>query len=120
MNKDKNLNVHKPKINVLLAHDHLGWDGTVMHGVSRLFLQWMPVFNKSRFNVVLYVMRKRDALSYYFERRGIEVRYLGKGKYNPIILLSFLRIIRKEEMDLFIIRLQIMSRYAIMRTLGRI
>ena len=38
-------------LNVLQVCDHLGWDGSRMHGVKRLFAWMIPRFDRTRFNV---------------------------------------------------------------------
>ena len=48
------------KLNVLQVCDHLGWEGSRMHGVKRLFAWMIPRFDKSRFNVSLVSLRKKD------------------------------------------------------------
>jgi glycosyltransferase involved in cell wall biosynthesis len=90
---------HRSKINVLLVNDHLGWNGTVMHGVGRLFLQWMLTFDERKYHVIVCILRKKDALSEHFERRGIKIRFLGHGKFNPMTLVSFIKMIREEKID---------------------
>lgn len=91
---------NRSKINVLLLNDHLGWDGKVMHGVAKLFSQWIPAFNRDKYNVTLCILRKEDPLHDHFQARGIEVRFLGKGKYDPSTLRSLIRVIREENIDL--------------------
>jgi glycosyltransferase involved in cell wall biosynthesis len=70
-----------------------------MHGVGRLFLQWMPVFDERRYHVILCILRRKDALGEYFLKQGIEMRFLDKGKFNPLTLLSLIKIIRAEKTD---------------------
>ena len=48
------------KISVLHVCDHLGWAGSRMHGVKRLFAWTLPRFDKSRFDVSLVSLRKKD------------------------------------------------------------
>ena len=48
------------KLNVLQVCDHLGWEGSRMHGVKRLFAWMIPRFDRSRFNVSLVSLRKKD------------------------------------------------------------
>jgi glycosyltransferase involved in cell wall biosynthesis len=87
------------KINVLLANDHLGWNGTTMHGVGRYFLYIIPIFDRSRFNIVPCILRKEDALNKVFAENGIRIRFLGRGKFDPLTLLDFLKIIEEEQID---------------------
>jgi glycosyltransferase involved in cell wall biosynthesis len=88
-----------PKMNVLLVNDHLGWNGTVMHGVGRLFLEWIPIYDDRKYRVILCILREKDALGEYFEQQGIKIRFFEKGKFNPLTLLSFIKIIRAEKID---------------------
>jgi hypothetical protein len=48
------------KLNVVHICDHLGWEGSRMHGVKRLFAWMIPRFDKSRYNVSLISLRKKD------------------------------------------------------------
>jgi glycosyltransferase involved in cell wall biosynthesis len=48
------------KIRVLQICDHLGWEGSRMHGVKRLFAWMIPRFDPARFEVSLVSLRKKD------------------------------------------------------------
>ena len=48
------------KVRVLQVCDHLGWEGSRMHGVKRLFAWMIPRFDPARFDVSLVSLRKRD------------------------------------------------------------
>jgi hypothetical protein len=48
------------KLNVLQVCDHLGWEGSRMHGVKRLFAWMIPRFDPARFDVSLVSLRKKD------------------------------------------------------------
>ena len=47
-------------LNVLQVCDHLGWEGSRMHGVKRLFSWMIPRFDPDRFRVSLVSLRKKD------------------------------------------------------------
>jgi len=47
-------------IRVLQVCDHLGWEGSRMHGVKRLFAWMIPRFDPTRFDVSLVSLRKKD------------------------------------------------------------
>ena len=47
-------------LNIVHICDHLGWEGSRMHGVKRLFAWMIPRFDKTRFNVSLISLRKKD------------------------------------------------------------
>jgi hypothetical protein len=46
------------KLNVLQVCDHLGWEGSRMHGVKRLFGWMIPRFDRERYNVSLVSLRR--------------------------------------------------------------
>jgi len=69
------------KINVLWLVDHLGFNG-VMHGASKYYLNTIPDFDKSKFNVLLCVLRKEDHLTKIFKEKNINVFHLGRGKFD--------------------------------------
>ena len=62
------------KLNIVHICDHLGWPGSRMHGVKRLFAWMIPRFDRSRFNVSLISLRKRDLADDTLESLGIDVR----------------------------------------------
>jgi hypothetical protein len=39
------------KLNIVHICDHLGWTGSRMHGVKRLFAWMIPRFDRTRFDV---------------------------------------------------------------------
>jgi glycosyltransferase involved in cell wall biosynthesis len=90
---------HNPKINVLLANDHLGWKGSHLHGVGRYFLNIIPNFS-DRVNVVPCIMRKKDGLDKFFKRKNINVNYFSRTKFDPRTLLDFIRIIKRENINI--------------------
>ena len=82
------------KTNILIVNDHLGWDNQI-HGAARLFLQWATHLDSDKFNVSVCILRKKNSLSKPFEEKGINITFLGKGKYNPKTLFDLIRIIRE-------------------------
>ena len=68
------------KIRALQICDHLGWEGSRMHGVKRLFAWMIPRFDRSRFEVSLLSLRKKDLSEDNLESLGFPVYYLEKGK----------------------------------------
>jgi glycosyltransferase involved in cell wall biosynthesis len=91
------------KIHVLLANDHLGVSDSI-HGVGRLFSLWLPRFDRSRFDITVCILRRRDTIGQEFERRfrqlGIETTFLGRRKFDPVTLLDFLEVIRNKKIDI--------------------
>jgi glycosyltransferase involved in cell wall biosynthesis len=70
-------------LNVVQVCDHLGWPGSRMHGVKRLFAWMIPRFDKRRFNVSLVSLRRKDLSEDTLEQLGIDVTYLHKGRFDP-------------------------------------
>jgi hypothetical protein len=52
--------VPTPPLRILQVCDHLGWQGSRMHGVKRLFAWMIPRFDAARYRVSLVSLRKRD------------------------------------------------------------
>ena len=86
-------------LNVLQVCDHLGWDGSRMHGVKRLFAWMIPRFDKARFNVSLVSLRKRDVSEETLDALGIEIEYLHRSKFDPATLPALLKIVDRRKVD---------------------
>jgi glycosyltransferase involved in cell wall biosynthesis len=87
------------KIRVLQICDHLGWEGSRMHGVKRLFAWVIPRFDRSRFDVSLVSLRKKDLSEETLDALGIDITYLHKSKFDPATLTAILKIIDQKHID---------------------
>jgi glycosyltransferase involved in cell wall biosynthesis len=87
------------KLNIVQICDHLGWTGSRMHGVKRLFAWMIPRFDADRFNVSLISLRRRDESEDNLERLGIDVTYLDRGKFDPRTFPALLRVLDEKEAD---------------------
>jgi len=87
-------------LNVLQVCDHLGWEGSRMHGVKRLFGWMIPRFDPSRFRVSLLSLRKKDLSEETLESLGIEIRYLQRSKFDPMTLPALLRLVDEQQIDI--------------------
>ena len=87
------------KIRALQICDHLGWEGSRMHGVKRLFAWMIPRFDRSRFEVSLLSLRKKDLSEDNLESLGFPVYYLEKGKFDPSTFPALVSLLRKLEID---------------------
>jgi glycosyltransferase involved in cell wall biosynthesis len=87
------------KIKVLQVCDHLGWEGSRMHGVKRLFAWMIPRFDPARFEVSLVSLRKRDLSEETLDALGIDITYLQKGKFDPSTLTALLKIVDRKKID---------------------
>lgn len=88
------------QINVLQVCDHLGWEGSRMHGVKRLFAWMIPRFDRERFNVSLVSLRKKDLSEDTLEAAGVDVTYLHKSKFDPSTLPALLKVIDRKQIDI--------------------
>jgi len=88
------------RLNVLQVCDHLGWEGSRMHGVKRLFSWMIPRFDRDRFNVSLVSLRKKDLSEETLESCGVDITYLHKSKFDPATLTALLKIIDRKQIDI--------------------
>lgn len=89
----------KRKLNIVHICDHLGWTGTRIHGVKRLFAWIMPRFDPERFNVSLISLRQQDPSPDTLEGLGIPVTYLHRSKFDPTTLLALLKELDRRQAD---------------------
>jgi glycosyltransferase involved in cell wall biosynthesis len=80
--------------------DHLGWEGSRMHGVKRLFAWMIPRFDQSRFNVSLVSLRKQDLSADTLEEFGVDVTYLARHKFDPGTFQALLKVLRAKNADI--------------------
>jgi hypothetical protein len=88
------------KLNVLQVCDHLGWEGSRMHGVKRLFAWMVPRFDPALFNVSLVSLRKKDLSEETLESFGVDITYLHKSKFDPATLPALLKVIDRKQIDI--------------------
>ncbi len=70
-----------------------------MHGVKRLFAWMIPRFDRSRFEVSLLSLRKKDLSEDNLESLGFPVYYLEKGKFDPSTFPALVSLLSKLEID---------------------
>jgi glycosyltransferase involved in cell wall biosynthesis len=87
------------RLNVLQVCDHLGWEGSRMHGVKRLFAWMIPRFDPARYNVSLVSLRKKDLSEETLDALGIDITYLHKSKFDPATLPALLKVIDRKQID---------------------
>ena len=87
------------KRNVLLAMDHIGYEGKQIHGVTRYFLN--VISNSSRhFNIIPCFLRKKNDLHRFFEDQNIDVVYLDRGRFDPRTVFDFVSIVMSKNIQL--------------------
>ncbi len=87
-------------LNVLQVCDHLGWEGSRMHGVKRLFAWMIPRFDRDRYDVSLVSLRKKDVSEETLESFGVDITYLHRSKFDPATLPALLKVIDRKKIDI--------------------
>ncbi len=87
-------------LNVLQVCDHLGWEGSRMHGVKRLFAWMIPRFDPDRYTVSLVSLRRKDLSEETLESFGVDITYLHKSKFDPATLPALLKVIDRKNIDI--------------------
>jgi glycosyltransferase involved in cell wall biosynthesis len=87
------------RLNVVHICDHLGWAGTRIHGVKRLFAWMLPRFDRERFDVSLISLRHPDTSPDTLEALGIPVTYLSRSKFDPMTLSALLKELDRRQAD---------------------
>ncbi len=88
------------RLNVLQVCDHLGWEGSRMHGVKRLFAWMIPRFDATRYNVSLVSLRKKDLSEETLDSYGVDISYLHKSRFDPATLPALLKVIDRKQIDI--------------------
>src|SRR5256885_11898273 len=86
-------------LNILQVCDHLGWEGSRMHGVKRLFSWMIHRFDRERFNVSLVSLRRKDLSADPLEAQGVDVSYLHRSRFDPFTLPALLELIDSKQID---------------------
>jgi glycosyltransferase involved in cell wall biosynthesis len=92
--------VSERRLNILHVCDHLGWEGSRMHGVKRLFAWMIPRFDKTRYDVSLVSLRKKDLSEETLESFGVDITYLHRSKFDPATLPAMLKVIDRKKIDI--------------------
>ncbi len=87
------------KLNIVQICDHLGWEGSRMHGVKRLFAWMIPRFDRERFKVSLISLRKKDLSEDTLEQFGIDVTYLARHKFDPGTFNALMKVLEEQQAD---------------------
>jgi glycosyltransferase involved in cell wall biosynthesis len=86
------------RINVLWMIDHVCYDGN-LHGGGRLYWNLLHQFDPDRFHIVAGMLRASDTIRQVFANSPVPVKILDKAKFDPTTLLSFLRLIQEEKIQ---------------------
>jgi glycosyltransferase involved in cell wall biosynthesis len=86
-------------LHVLHVCDHLGWEGSRMHGVKRLFAWMLPRFDPLLVKPALISLRRRDLSEETLDALGIDISYLQRGKFDPATLTDLMKEIERRKVD---------------------
>ncbi len=86
-------------LNILQVCDHLGWEGSRMHGVKRLFSWMIPRFDPAVARVSLVSLRKKDLSEETLDALGVDIAYLERSKFDPLTLPALLKIVDAKRID---------------------
>jgi glycosyltransferase involved in cell wall biosynthesis len=70
-----------------------------MHGVKRLFAWMIPRFDKSRYDVSLVSLRKKDLSEETLDALGVDITYLHRGKFDPATYFDLLKVVDRKKID---------------------
>jgi glycosyltransferase involved in cell wall biosynthesis len=86
-------------LKVLHVCDHLGWEGSRMHGVKRLFAWMLPRFDPALVTPALVSLRRRDLSEETLDALGVDITYLQRGKFDPATLTDLMKEIDRRKID---------------------
>ncbi len=98
--KSPNHQMTSRPLNIVQICDHLGWEGSRMHGVKRLFAWMIPRFDPERFNVSLISLRRKDLSEDTLEQVGVDVTYLARHKFDPGTFNALMKVLDEKKADL--------------------
>ena len=93
------MSVSSRPLHIVHVCDHLGWAGSRMHGVKRLFAWMIPRFDALRYRVTLVSLRRKDLSEDTLEQSGIDVTYLGRHKFDPGTYAALLKVLQAQQAD---------------------
>ncbi len=85
---------------VLHLCEHFGGAEASLHGVARAFQWWIPLFDPTRFRVLLCSRKGPDKAYAEMCAAGLAPLTLGYGKFDPRNLFALVRLLRREHVDL--------------------
>ncbi len=85
-------------VNVLIACDHIDFDGA-LHGGGRQLIELTRGLDRARVEPTVCVLRRESALGAALREEGLPFRFFGDARYNPASLAKFLRTIRERHID---------------------
>ncbi|MGH7491759.1 MAG: glycosyltransferase family 4 protein [bacterium] len=86
-------------INVLHVIDKLSMDGINPSSCAQLFAEWYARHETRRFRVMVANLRAQDSAGEYLEKRGLEVFYIGQGKFSLANVRAIASLVDERQVD---------------------
>lgn len=83
-------------IHVMHVMDKLSVSGSGIHGVGRAVEWWVSRFNQNEFRFSVCSLRAPESAGVVFKEQGIPVFFMDKGKFDPLTVLSLLKLVKQE------------------------
>jgi glycosyltransferase involved in cell wall biosynthesis len=91
--------LHRP-IRVLFVNDHLGYDGGVIHGVTRYFMNVIPRLNSAVVEAQACFLRQPHPAAQRLREAGIAADFLARTKHDPRALWDLMSLVRRRHIDI--------------------
>lgn len=88
------------RIRVLILVDKFDYHGSFINGPTRYFSWLVKTIDPVMFDVRICVLLGKGKSDNVFQQENIQVTYLNASKFNPLVLLTLVRLIRREKIDL--------------------
>jgi glycosyltransferase involved in cell wall biosynthesis len=82
---------------VMHVIDKLSVSGSGLHGVSRALERWLSDLRFQGFKFGIISLRAPEPAGEIFEKLGVHVHFLDKGKFDPTTYSSLVSILKKEK-----------------------
>jgi glycosyltransferase involved in cell wall biosynthesis len=87
------------RVRVLFLSDHFGHAGGVIHGATRYFLTVLPGLQSQDIDLSVAFLRESHPQAVRLERAGVEPRFFGRAKWNPLSVWDVWRMVRREHIQ---------------------
>lgn len=95
----QNVDAPARPIRVLFVNDHLGYEGGILHGVTRYFLNVIPRLDRRIVEPRACFLRGSHPAEAMLRERGVEPIFLGRGRNDPRSLWDLIRLVRQHRID---------------------
>ena len=93
------LTITKP-IHILHIIDKLSTSGSGVHGPTKTLERSIPLFDPDRFRFSVYSLRAPEEAGDLLARKGAQVVFLNKGKFDPLTITHLLALIKRNRPDI--------------------